>query len=94
MTYNGCKNYETWAVALWIDNEEEPHKYRCQLVERAKLLGRQGDRTAQGHLADMLKDWITDNNPLADKPSVYSDLLSGALREVDWMEMAGKFLEE
>lgn len=25
-TYNGWTNYETWAVALWIDNEQSTHE--------------------------------------------------------------------
>ena len=26
MTYNGWTNYETWNVALWMDNDEESYK--------------------------------------------------------------------
>ena len=26
-TYNGWKNYETWNVKLWIDNEEGSYRY-------------------------------------------------------------------
>ncbi len=95
MSYNGWKNYATWNVALWIDNEEGTYKYRCQLAERAKLLAQAGDESAQGLLANMLKDWINDGNPLAKgKGSVYSDLLTAALDDVDWLEIAANFLEE
>ena len=35
MTHNGYKNYETWNVALWIDNDQETYK-------TAKILVNQG----------------------------------------------------
>jgi len=94
MSYNGWKNYETWAVALWIDNEEGTYKYRQQLAERAQLLARNGEQTASVLLADMLKDWICDSNLLADQASIYSDLLQASLEKVDWLEIAGNFLDE
>lgn len=32
--YNGWTNYETWAVALWIGNEEGSHRYwECDQAE-------------------------------------------------------------
>jgi hypothetical protein len=94
MSYNGWKNYETWAVALWIDNEESSHRYRSQLAERAQLLARNSDQSAKMHLADMVKDWITDKNPLIDQPTVYSDLLNSSLEKVDWLEIAENFLSD
>jgi len=33
MAYNGWTNYETWAVALWIDNEEGSYYARQELAE-------------------------------------------------------------
>ena len=27
MSYNGWANYETWNVALWMDNEETSYQY-------------------------------------------------------------------
>jgi len=38
--YNGWTNYETWAVKLWMDNEEPSYRY---WRERAEL-----ERTAVG----------------------------------------------
>ena len=32
MSYNGYKNYETWNINLWVQNEEPA--YRCMLENR------------------------------------------------------------
>lgn len=35
-TYNGWKNYETWNVTLWLQNDEAMYKLACQYVKTAK----------------------------------------------------------
>ena len=83
-TYNGWTNYETWNVALWIDNEQGTYW-------EARDMARQS-RTA-GALAQSLKDWITDMAPDLGA-SMFADLLGAALSEVDWYEIAGHYFEE
>ena len=34
-TYNGWTNYETWCVALWIDNEEPTQRYWHEQAQQA-----------------------------------------------------------
>lgn len=83
--YNGWKNYETWAVALWIDNEQ-----RTQNEARAII----SEYPDINDAAQEFKDWIEAGNPLADTASLFSDLLGAALSEVDWLEIAKHFREE
>ena len=91
--YNGWNNYETWLAALWIDNEYSSYQYRCELVEQVKEEhGEKDDR--EYCLASTLKDWIEEQNPLADSASLFTDLLNSALSEVDWQEIAENFLAE
>ena len=35
-TYNGWKNYETWNVTLWLQNDEAMYKLACLYVKTAK----------------------------------------------------------
>ena len=84
-TYNGWSNYETWAVALWLDNERGSYEYwREQAAEhrRAASTRRQAiegtwtaEEAAKFTLADQLKGEITDGSPLTE-PTLYSDLLT------------------
>jgi len=102
-TYNGWTNYETWAVALWLDNEEETYRYWRDQAARHRLAAehlteiQQGVVTSRqaaiGNLAQQLKEEITDASPLFE-PTMYSDLLWAALSEVDWLEIADHLLTE
>lgn len=34
--YNGWKNYSTWNVALWINNDESLYRQACEYIESYK----------------------------------------------------------
>ena len=105
--YNGWANYETWAVALWIDNEQGSYNHRCDLAREASKQAKAGrsftrKESAALILAELLKKWIDEDNPLsgdnvrhsADPASLYTDLLNAALSEVNWREIAENWLED
>lgn len=96
--YNGWTNYETWAVALWIDNEESSYHYwRDQVracAENAPRMRQVQDgvwtteEAIRFSLADNLRDAFDEGSPLAGQCSVYSDLLQAALDSVEWLEIS------
>ncbi len=91
--YQGWANYETWAVNLWIGNEEPAYRH-WRAVARECWAGAEADTTltreerAALDLADRLKCEFEEANPLAESASVWSDLLGAALAEVNWLEIA------
>jgi len=86
--YNGWKNYETWCIALWIDNDEGLYD---ELRDIIRLFV---SNKSVNDAASILKDWIDEMNPLMDDSSMWSDLMSAALSEVDWYEIAENYLSE
>ncbi len=97
--YNGWNNYETWNVALWIDNEQGSYSERCDLAQIAwddtDISESLEDRTsaAVSSLAKYLELLVEEMRPDLGA-SMFSDLLSAALSEVDWYEIAENFLED
>ena len=90
--YQGYANYESWAISLWLNNEEGSYGF---WTEQATDLLEQhdGDQDeAKDALADQLKESIQDNTP--DVQGLYRDLLTTALERVDWYEVAETFMEE
>jgi hypothetical protein len=88
--YNGWTNYETWAVALWLDNDERTYHEIRDLVEEHK------DKELFV-LADVLRDYVLDLEDIyavRSKTSLASDLLGAALEEVDWYEIAENYRED
>lgn len=99
--YNGWANYETWAVVLWLDNEEGMYLHWRDLATEMRDQAKDHRKTfntpkqeAEYQLAKRLKEEVGENDrPYIDN-SVYSDLLGAALSEVNWHEVAAHFLED
>lgn len=87
--YSGWRNYETWVVKLWIDNDESSYNY---WQERAKETLKDA-ATPTVELADELKYTHEAADP-TEEAGVYTDLLYSALGEVNWYEIAESILEE
>jgi hypothetical protein len=82
--YNGWRNYETWLVGLWFDNDEGLYNEARRIARRAK------DRYDAGQA---LKDLVEEMNTFNDRADVFSDLLNAALSEVDWYEIGDHFTD-
>jgi hypothetical protein len=98
-TYNGWTNYETWAVKLWIDNEQGSYSYWEEAAQEilddtdTDDTREERKREAVGELAGRLKDEHNEAMPELGA-SIWSDLLGAALSEVDWYEIAEALLDD
>lgn len=84
-TYNGWTNYETWCVALWLDNDESSQHQMYELVE---------EETNDYRAGDSIKEWVEEMRPDYDRANMWTDLLGHALARVDWPEIAKHYREE
>lgn len=99
--YNGYKNYETWCVTLWLENDQPTYEYWRQQARLQAAGAPQAEQVQKGFwtteqaakflLADQLQREFEETNPL-EKADVWSDLLNAALDAVDWHEVAEQFL--
>jgi len=104
--YNGWTNYETWAVKLWMDNDEGSYRYWQNVTREVwdeaedKRPNQFMDRSenARSQLAERLKDEHDDQSEhpvfAAANGTVYADLLNAALSEVNWHEIADSLLTD
>lgn len=99
--YNGHANYETWLVAIWMDNDQGSYEF---FREMARDVREDKDHTPSKHLskreveayalAEALKNQFEEDSPVADHASVYADLMNAAFSEVNWHELARGLLDE
>lgn len=107
-TYNGWSNYETWCVALWMDNDQGSYEIaretarECAALDMAEEMPMladyyaDADNAAQGRitkLADSLKEWHSEMEPDLGA-SLWADMLSAAFAEVNWREIAEHLMDE
>jgi hypothetical protein len=89
-TYNGWKNYPTWAVNLWLSNDEGLYN---ETRERVAALN-PGPTYHRSETADMLRDWVRDDLAPDLGASFAADLLGYALDSVDWFEIADAWIDD
>ena len=97
--YNGWSNYETWAVALWMDNAESSYRYVREMArdivadaedDRPEYLN--ADEYARFTLADKLHEEYEEAMPEVE--GVWADLLRAGFNGVNWTEIATNIVRE
>ena len=101
--FNGWSNYETWAVALWMDNNEGDYRQLRYLARRvyrdARIQHRKGEsdtpilETARIEIATCLQDKVYEET-IHGIQCLTMDLLNSSLDQVDWHELAQSLLDE
>lgn len=87
--HNGWANYPTWAVNLWLSNDEPLYRQTRWVVASAS-----GGETERVDVADALKSWVSEDLVPDLGGSMAADLLGYALELVDWLEIADAWLSE
>ena len=83
--YNGWKNYETWLVNLWIDNDGAAEHWR----ERAEEVRDTYDLSCE--MQQFYTELAETEIPAS---GVFADLFNSALREVSWYDIAEHYISE
>lgn len=93
--YNGWSNYQTWLVNLWFDNEEYGQTMLRQFakdsIRCAELHGRDRDNAVY-ECSKMIQNEVEENIP--ELEGMFADLLSAALQEVNWYEIAEHIVDD
>ena len=82
MAYNGWTNFQTWAVNVWLGDDEE----WLQSLREMELY--EAGQEIKRRLDDMKDDAISEDS------SLMRDLLTSAIEEVNIHELATSWLEE
>ncbi len=85
MSYNGWKNWETWQINLWIDNEEPLYR------EKQRFLRRSYREIDADEAEEFCTQLLLDFTGKARTPDMDSDR---EMQKVDWQEIADHLNEE
>lgn len=94
--HQGYANYETFAVAVRIDNDRDLRALAYSIVDEATTYSIADGTTysidQRIEVADRLRDWHEDTMPELDSP--YAELLAAGFGAVDWLELADQYIAE
>lgn len=106
-TYNGYKNYPTWNLKLWIDNEEPLHRVPVEILERCAEEFDPAEKPdyftrEEAILYDFAKDlqaWVEEVflDPIteaAGPAGPHIDILRWGWGYIDWYEIAQSYMDD
>lgn len=95
-THEGFENYQTWAVSLWLNNDEGTWRYWngaaleiLNSLDSEKPSPAEIEKTVE-ELAESLKEHFEENTPTL--PGPWCDLMTHSLAYVNWEEVAEGFV--
>ena len=103
MSYNGWQNYETWLAGLYLNAFSCSNGVDWQNFVETKLLGgEKGKEITEDKKAAMLAeyfknfidDWLEEEAGMAGLNDFLYDLLTSAISEIDFTELATTFLDD
>ena len=77
--YNGWKNYETWLVNVWFSDSY--NEYYLEQFRDGELV----ETVTADDVREYVESWVDETTP---ENGFVTDLVNGAMREVDWRELA------
>ena len=90
-TYNGCANYETWCIHMWLTNDDEGIYDECREAAEEQSEPYELMSWLKEHVEYLAELTVPD---LFTSGGFVSDLYQAAISEVDWYEIADSFLAE
>jgi hypothetical protein len=89
--YLGWSNQSTWLVNFWLINNPTKNRYIKQIIK----IEQQTDPDKLT-IAEILKDYVVEivNCNLIGSASLASKLLGYAISQVNWLEIAERYLQE
>ena len=75
--YNGWNNYETWLVALWLNNDQESYGLLQEICSLQISAYRKGER-----IEELVRELY-----IGDEVGMMADLVNAAIGRVDWAEI-------
>jgi len=88
--YNGYNNYETWLVALWIDNDQGYQEDINSMSEQCTV-------DDINDLAISIKEYVEmmpDVSKAIENGGMVADLVNSTLSDVDWYELSEMYIKE
>lgn len=93
-TYNGWRNYPTWNLALWLDNDYNSYHYwqerSMEFLEESDGDLEQAEIALSHELEAYIESEVQDT---IETTGFLSDILSWALSKIDWLEIAEHIAE-
>lgn len=91
--YNGWTNYETWCVRMWMSNDpgEEMHWY-AECEELMQEMEGESSKKIVWALGAKMQEHYYDSIPEVE--GMWADLLSAALGECNWDEIASHIVDD
>lgn len=98
-SFNGWSNRETWAAALWIDNDQWLLETALDYAKQEIDGHDEGEEINPYYLGEALKYWLQDDlltlENIAGNQSLFNMLTDiGSLYRVDWRELGQHYLEQ